>query len=94
MPLEEWTDTITRELEADGYAVLTYEGLPLVARPSSGAEFAALLRWKGSQDAEKHIYGQGVIFVPPRGREPSFEVEAHAGPLTPAAIAELKVVEP
>ncbi len=64
MTLAEWTVQISAELEAAGFAVSQYDGLPLVPRPESHHETVRLLNFQTSLACDRRIYSEGMLFAP------------------------------
>ncbi len=65
MMLVEWADTIVAELKAAGFSVTVHEGFPLVKRPATHDDRVRLLKFRTSLSADRRIYAEGMLFVPP-----------------------------
>jgi hypothetical protein len=69
MTLPEWTQQLKDELTREGFEVSDYQGFPLVKKPKSFSETVRLLDFQTSLDADRRIYGEGMLFLPAVIRE-------------------------
>lgn len=64
MTLQEWTAQIVDELKREGFDASQYQGFPLVKPEMSTRERVRLLKFATSLGAERHIYAEGMLFIP------------------------------
>ncbi len=64
MTLEEWGAIVSGELARAGFAVGSYDGFPIVLRPAMMSETCRLLKFSLSVPVDRHIYAEGILFVP------------------------------
>jgi hypothetical protein len=69
MQLAEWTAHLVHELKLQGFDVVEHQGFPLVKPRMDGSvdpfnERIRLLEYEPSLNCERHIYAEGMIFLP------------------------------
>ena len=64
IPLEQWQETVTRELERAGFEVGFHRGYPLAMQPSDFWNRCQLIEFEPSVPSDKFLMSNGVLFVP------------------------------
>lgn len=62
--LAAWSEQITKELAAAGFAVSDYQGFPLVKRPAAFQDGVRVLEFRTSMPCDRTIYAEGMLFSP------------------------------
>jgi hypothetical protein len=56
---------VIEELHAAGFKARDYQGFPLMTMPKAQADVLRLLKFRTSVAADRRIYAEGMLFVPP-----------------------------
>lgn len=68
MKLQEWTKSVSDELKAAGFEVSEWNGLPMAQPPKEHLECVRFLKFRTTLPADRRMYAEGTVFVPPELR--------------------------